>query len=270
VLLVQTPKGSSDRPKPAKLFVLIESRNLLTHTAGLPYDAADPDIQRWSKATGRTATSNDWSLEGFTTPMRFPPGEAWLYGTATDWACVALEMLTGKALSEYVHTNIFDPLGMSDSTWWPKQLSHVKDRSAQFTVRQKDETLKAAPGPYPTDHKMESGGSGMYTTAKDYAAFMQGLLSGKLLKKKTVDLMFTPQLDEMREDSLNQVAGFFHDGFKPEFPRELRIQHGIGGILNKKDCPGKRGEGSMSWSGYCNSRWVSFPAFPPRLRRRLY
>jgi CubicO group peptidase (beta-lactamase class C family) len=229
---------------------------LLTHTVGLGYDIADPDIVKWSKAVGRTATCNDWSLEGFTTPTKFPPGEGWCYGTATDWACQALEKLTGQRLSEYVQVHIFDPLGMKDSTWWPEKLPHVANRTAQMMYRQEDGTLQAGPPPFPVKHPIESGGSGMFTTPRDYATFMQGFLAGKLLKKETMDLMFTSQLDGPQEEMLNEVATEFHDGFKPEFPRELRIGHGIGGIISKEGCTGKRSKGSMSWSGYANSRWV--------------
>jgi len=242
-------------------------RNLLTHTVGLGYDIGDPDLVKWSKAMGRTATCNDWSLEGFTTPTKFPPGEGWYYGTAIDWACQALEKITGDRLSVYVQAHIFDPLSMKDSTWWPEQLQHVTDRRVQMTYRQDDGTLQGGPAPYPIEHEIESGGSGLFTTLRDYGRFIQGFLGGELLKKETMDLMFTPQLNEQQDEMLNRVATEFHDGFKPEFPRQLRISHGIGGILNDDDCPGKRSKGSMSWSGYCNSRWVGVIASHPRAER---
>ena len=145
---------------------------------------------------------------------------------------------------------------MKDSTWWPAKLPHVVDHKVQMTYRQDDGTLQAGPYPFPMDHSMESGGSGLLTTAKDYATFMQAFLAGKLLKGETMDLMFTPQLDEHQEKMLNEVGDEFHEGFKPEFPKGLGIQHGIGGIINMEDCPEKRTKGSMSWSGFLNSRWV--------------
>jgi CubicO group peptidase (beta-lactamase class C family) len=239
-------------------------RNLLTHTAGLAYDVADPDLQRWSASTGRTATCNDWSLAGFATPLKFPPGSAWCYGTATDWAAQALERTTGEPLSAYVQRHIFDPSGMKDSTWWPEQLppAHARDedgsrrRPAVFTYRREGGALEAGPRPFPDEHEIESGGSGLFTTARDYAAFMQALLAGRLLADESVDLMFSPQLDREQEKSLSEVVAAFPEGMAPEYPPGLRVQHGIGGILSMEDCPGKRAKGSMSWSGYANSRWV--------------
>ncbi|CAG9936884.1 unnamed protein product [Clonostachys rosea f. rosea IK726] len=35
----------------------------------------------------------------------------------------------------------------------------------------------------------------------------------------------------------------------------LEINHGLAGLVNLEDIPGKRAKGSMTWSGFCNSRW---------------
>ncbi|KAH7319641.1 beta-lactamase, partial [Stachybotrys elegans] len=231
---------------------------LLTHTVGLAYDLADPDLTRWTKATGRTADNLGWSREGFNTPLKFHPGDAWCYGSSLDWAALALEKLTRTNLGSYMKENIFDVLGMRDTGFWPLKLPHVLNRSVAFSNRS-DGVLQETPPPIPIqDHEIESGGAGLFSTAADYALFLQGFLQGKLLRQETLEAIFTPQLNPEQRRSLESTCyrnDMMHDAFAPEFPRGLPLDHGLGALQNKEDVPGKRRKGSLTWSGMCNSRW---------------
>ncbi|KAK8062478.1 esterase [Apiospora hydei] len=40
----------------------------------------------------------------------------------------------------------------------------------------------------------------------------------------------------------------------------VRLDHGLGGVINLDDLPGKRRAGSMTWSGMSNGRWWVDPA----------
>lgn len=241
-----------DNTKPITL------RILLTHTLGLGYDIADPDLVKWSKYVHRTATNLDWSRDGFNTPIKFAPGEGWYYGAAVDWAALVLEKVTGKSLGEYMQENIFEPLDIKDTGFWPEKLPQTADRAVSCTYREGDR-LNPGPLPVPKAHEIESGGAGLFSTAQDYALFFRGFLQGKLLKEESVEEMFTPQLNETQSDMLESIC--YTPGrqvaFAPEFPQGLRLNHGIGGVMNSEDVPGKRRKGSLMWSGMCNSRWVS-------------
>lgn len=234
------------------------NRNLLTHTVGLGYDLADPDLLKWSEFVGRTARNLDWNREGFNTPFKFAPGDGWYYGTAMDWAGLLLEMITGQKLGEYMEQNIFEPLGINDTGFWPEKLPQTKNRAAVYSYR-KGDALEPGPKPVPDEHEVESGGSGLFTTAKDYALFLKGLLQGRLVKEATLKQMFTPQLNETQTNMLENICYNMgvQDGFAPEFPKGLKINHGLGGVINVEDSPNKRRKGSMMWSGLCNSHWVS-------------
>ncbi|KAF3353333.1 hypothetical protein VdG1_08470 [Verticillium dahliae VDG1] len=229
---------------------------LLTHTVGLGYDLADPDLTRWSRHIGRKDTNLDWSLDGFDTPFKFAPGEGWYYGTAVDWAGQLLEALTGNTIEAYMQDHVLDPLKMRDTGFWPGKLDHVQDRAVAWSCRGDDKT-SLSPGPKltPTTHGIVSGGAGLYSTADDYGRFLQGLLSGALVSETTLREMFTPQLDVRQSDMLNAIASQFHDMFAPEFPTDMRLDHGLGGIINMADVDGKRRKGSLSWCGMCNGRW---------------
>ncbi|KAL2680556.1 hypothetical protein Neosp_008158 [[Neocosmospora] mangrovei] len=234
----------------------ITVRHLLTHTLGLGSDLADPDLMKWSKAVGRTDTILSWNREGINTPLKFAPGEGWYYGAATDWAGVLLEEFTGETLGTYTQKNIFEPLGIKDTGFWPEKLPQTANRTTVCTYRE-GETLKPGPLPPPKEHILESAGAGLYSTAKDYATFFQGLLQGKLVKEETLQEMFSPQLNEMQAGILEMIAYNIggQDAFAPEYPKGAKLNHGIGGVINMEDVPGKRRKGSLMWSGMCNSRW---------------
>ncbi|KAH6685944.1 beta-lactamase/transpeptidase-like protein [Plectosphaerella plurivora] len=232
----------------------ITLRILLTHTTGLPYDALSPDLQRWSKAIGRTASSGDWTLEGFTTPLVFPPGTSWEYGTSIDWAGVVLEAITKDSLGTYLRRNIFEPLEMRDTGFFPRQLPHIADRVAAWAYRNENGTGLSTGASWKTDTPaIESGGSGLHSTAADYARFLSGLLGGRLVSAETLDEMFCPQLDETVAAALGQTA--HSGGYVPEILAGSPLNHGLGGVINMEDMQGKRLAGSMMWTGATNGRW---------------
>ncbi|KAF9878197.1 beta-lactamase [Colletotrichum karsti] len=232
----------------------VSLRMLLTHTVGLGYDLADDELMRWHKAVGRKVTNLDWSLEGFTTPLKFKPGEGWFYGTAVDWAGQVLEKVTGKTLGEYMTENIFEPLGMKDTGFWPEKLPHVAERTAAWAYRGEDQvTLGPGPRPCAEKHPVESGGAGLFTTAADYAKFLHALLTHKIVKKETVDEMFRPQLDEKIARTLEKEVFRWHGAV--EFERDMGLSYGLSGCINMRDAIGKRKKGSMTWSGMANSHW---------------
>jgi CubicO group peptidase (beta-lactamase class C family) len=232
---------------------------LLTNTVGLGVDTADPDLQRWSTSIGRTATYLDWTIEGFTTPLKFAPGDGWYYGTATDWIGQVIERLTSQKLSAYVQSHILDPLGMRDTGFWPDLLPHVADRTAEYTFRE-NAILKPGPSPVPKEHPIECAGSGLFSTAADYAKVLQAVLGDRLVSSATTDAIFTPQLNEAQKSMLNTIAHYFQDMFAPGFSEELELDWGLGAMLHMQDEPGKRHKGSLTWSGNCNGRWVSLPS----------
>ncbi|EFQ33075.1 beta-lactamase [Colletotrichum graminicola M1.001] len=231
-------------------------RMLLTHTVGLGYDVADPDLTKWRQKTNSAATNLYATLDGFTTPFKFTPGEGWNYGTAIDWAGQVLEKVTGQRLGEYLSENVFGPLGMQDTGFWPDALPHVAERTAAWQYRG-DDGSSLAPGPAPRNpapDAIDSGGAGLWTTAKDYGIFLRALLGGELIGPETLDAMFAPQLDGKQTAMLKEVADFF-GSLAVEFAPGMELNHGLAGCLNMSDAPGKRRKGSLQWSGMCNSHW---------------
>ncbi|KAI1319260.1 beta-lactamase [Xylariaceae sp. FL0255] len=238
----------------------ITLRNLLTHTTGLAYDLADPDLRKWSKWIGRTDTNLHHTLEGWSTPFKFTPGQGWRYGTSTDWAAQLVERVTGQTIGEYLEQNILRPLGMTSTTFHSTSKPDLEKAGCTLRDR-KTGSLQMRPLPVPLEPPVESAGAGLWTTAHDHARMLQALLSisegqeGGVLKKETVDEMFRPQLNDAQRTSMQETVDRRHSAMMPEFPMGTMVQHGIGGLLNLEDIPGKRKAGSMHWMGMANTHW---------------
>lgn len=241
-------------------------RQLLTHTSGLGYCKGDPDLKRWAKHTGRDDSALQGTLEIYTVPLKFTPGQGWLYGTSLDWAGQVVEKVTGQTLGAYMAAHVFGPLGMGDTGFRRGDFAHARDRTAPTSHRDA-ETGELAAGKVdfaaPESPEVDSGGGGLYTTAADYAKVLQALLrslagsDGALLKKETVEEMFRPQLTGVQKKWLDFLTGLFPAGFVPDFEKGMPLDHGLSGVINLEDAPGKRHKGSMKWSGVYNGHWVS-------------
>ncbi|GAO19070.1 hypothetical protein UVI_02063080 [Ustilaginoidea virens] len=240
----------------------ITMRQLLTHTSGFSYEFADPVLLAWSRsAPGRDVSRMHWSRLEISTPLRFAPGQGWAYGVGVDWAGQVVEAVTGGPLSRHVRDHILRPLGLADTGFWPERHPQTAPRTAQNVERTRSGRLRPAAWPTPHEHEMESGGAGLFTTASDYAALLRGFLRGSLVSDDTVRAMLAPQLDEAQAERMRDVATHprVRNTFVPEFADGQDINHGLGGMLNVGDVPGKRRGGSMAWSGILNSRWWADP-----------
>ena len=247
----------------------ITLRHLLTHTAGLGYPGGDPDYARWARHVRRAP---DQELRGtvaaWETPLKFPPGTGWCYGTAVDWAGQVVEAVSGRSLGDYMAENLTGPLGMGDSTFWRDALPHVRDRTVPTSRRDASTgELAAGEDPFPAlaDGDVESGGAGLYTTAADYAKLLQALLrslaggEGALLGRAAVEEMVRPQLTGEQRRWLKFLTDLYHDGMVPDFGKGMPLDHGISGVINMEDEPGKRKKGSLMWAGLCNGHWFIDP-----------
>ncbi|KAK3378749.1 beta-lactamase [Lasiosphaeria ovina] len=123
----------------------ITLRHLLTHTAGLTYDLADPDLKKWSKSVGRTDTNPHHTLAGWTTPLKFTPGQGWRYGTSIDWAAQLVERMTGQTIGAYLEENILRPLGMADTTFHSTYKPDLEKAECGRGIEMVDEMFRPQP-----------------------------------------------------------------------------------------------------------------------------
>jgi CubicO group peptidase (beta-lactamase class C family) len=148
--------------------------NLLTHTSGIP----DAGVEYESGPPEKTLFRDK--------PLEFQPGEKWSYSNQGYVVLgYVLESLSGQTYEDFVHDNIFKPLGMNDS-----------GMDSNFTV-----IPRRASGYSPGENGIDNAeriyhsafaAGGIYSTTEDMLRWEEGLFGGKLLTPVSLHKMTTP------------------------------------------------------------------------------
>jgi CubicO group peptidase (beta-lactamase class C family) len=190
-------------------------RQLLTHTAGVPYGFMNPSVNGAiydKNDIPDLSTYRDMTIEGVAAklgnlPLMHEPGKKWMYGLNTDVLGRVVEVASGEKLDDYIRIHITKPLGIDRLDFYfdaseKKNLTKVFIPKADSTNMQVSEMGKMYIADYPTDGAKSylSGGSGMTGTARDYFLFCQAMLNDgelngvQILKKETAQSMHKNQL----------------------------------------------------------------------------
>src|SRR5262245_15844134 len=92
-------------------------RHVLSHTSGL---TGSSELQR---ITGPDSTSlKARALSSVTGPLQWQPGDKYQYGNqGMNIAARIVEIVSGLPYEEFLQKRFFDPLGMSETSFWPSQ-----------------------------------------------------------------------------------------------------------------------------------------------------
>ncbi len=222
--------------RPAKRAITL--RHLLTHTAGFTYSVWSEPMTRYQKVTGIPGIIECKNIT-LTLPLEFDPGDRWEYGINIDWVGKAVEAVSDQSLEVYFREHIFGPLGMTDTGFFISTAQ--KARVAQMYSRQgSDGSLKPMEFEMPQRPEFFMGGGGLFSTPRNYMAFLQMLLhdgtfnGAQILKPETVALMRQNQIGDLNVETLKTVdpatsndANFF-PGMVPEVGAVVRHQHRTG------------------------------------------
>jgi CubicO group peptidase (beta-lactamase class C family) len=173
-----------------------------------------------------------------------------------------VETVTGMRLGDYMQKNIWGPLGMTSTTFRIEESknSNIKSRLVDMTVRlPTGELMNLEEPPFSRTAPDDCGGVGAYSSAPDYIKLLLSITKddGKLLKSETIDEMFKPQLPdpkylaEVLKDPLAKA------GLAGIIPEGIKLDYGLGGMINVDPMPGMRAAGSMQWGGLPCLYWVS-------------
>jgi len=237
----------------------ITLRLLLTHSTGFCYDGSHPLLVKWSKVKQRTANTFSGSIDGYTHPLLFQPGEAWMYGPSIDWAGQVVEALTKQTLGEYMEKNIWSKLGATNTTFHPERCRNMLPPQMDMGFRKnRSAPLTKGSNPYANPAPGDMGGIGLYSTADDYIKLLAALITGggPLLQKESVDELLRPQLGE---ESLKSMKEIFQQpsGWGGLWGKGIDGDYALAGSVNLGDVPGRRKKGSINWGGMPNLHWVS-------------
>lgn len=232
----------------------ITLRDLLTHTSGFSYERWSEDVWRCHQALD-IPPNGTCRLAALRSPLMFDPGERWEYGIGVDWAGRVLEAASGRRLGDWMHDEIFTPLGMTDTAF--RISDAMRTRLACMHQRDSDGRIAATPEfEIPQQPEFEMGGGGLYSTAADYARFMRmilnrGELDGqRVLQADTVAAMAVDQIPSLQVQALpSRVPEVSNDA---EFFPGLSKGWGLSFMINRSTAPTGRSAGSLAWAGLSN------------------
>ncbi|HWS98848.1 MAG TPA: serine hydrolase [Pyrinomonadaceae bacterium] len=162
----------------------ITVKHLLTHTSGL---ANYTNLPGYEQTAGRYATEEEVVALFRDKPLEFVPGEKYQYSNSGYHLLgIIIEKVSGKSYADYLHENIFAPLGMKNSGRGVNKRI-VKNRAAGY-VLENDALVNARS--YEMAFLHAEGG--LYSTTEDMLAWDQALYTEKILSRKSLDEMFTP------------------------------------------------------------------------------
>ena len=181
-------------------------QDLFTMSAGLNYDTENAEIKKIAEETGGRAPTREVMKGIAKMPLEFQPRERWNYSLCHDVLAAVVEVATGVRFSEYMKKKIFEPLGMTKSTF--RVNDEILSKMAQqyiFNYSTGSADLKGKTNAYIFGSEYDSGGAGVITTIDDYGKFVQAMSCGgkapngnRILSPLTVKLMGTNMLDEKR------------------------------------------------------------------------
>ena len=207
-------------------FELVKAKNdikimhLLSMTAGFDYNWNTPAINSVKVATNGKSPTRDIVRAIAQSPLQFEPGEHWSYSLCLDVLGGFVEVVSGKKFSDYVKENIFDPIGMNNSTY--RFTEEVKSKMAK-QYRFDDEKGIAIEEGFKNSHtigvgsEFDSGGAGIISDVSDYAKFASALANGgvapngeRILSPGAIELMRTNLLSEqaLKDVTWPQLAGY--------------------------------------------------------------
>ncbi len=62
--------------------------------------------------------------------LAYEPGTSYQYSSSVDWAGFLIERITGKSLEEYFEENIFEPCGMTSTSFPSEERDYGEDDEA--------------------------------------------------------------------------------------------------------------------------------------------
>lgn len=173
----------------------ITVRDLLTHTSGLP-EMPPPGLGGVQLYYDMNRTLSEVVTFFSQMPLQFAPGTKWQYsnpGIATLGRII--EVVSGQPFETFLARRVFEPLGMRDSFFFPPE-----DKKARIAAvyEKRDGKLRSMgdrifrPG---ARYSMPEGG--LYSTARDMAAFYQMMLNGGVHQGKRILSRFSTQVMTM-------------------------------------------------------------------------
>jgi len=257
VAVLDAKKESIVERVPAARKITIQ--DLFRHTSGLSYGASGttPVHKMYppsSNVTSRTFTGTEFLDRLSTLPLAFQPGTVWEYSLGLDILGLVIESIAERSLGQYMQTNVWNPLGMTDTGFVVPV-----EKAARYARPLPNDPVTGLPQSVPSPMektKFECGGACAVSTAGDYLRFVQMLLNKgqfgdtRILGRKTVEYMLSNHLGP---DVKNQI------GMTTTIMPDYGFGLGLAVRVNPGIAPTTGSVGDFSWPGAFGTYWWGDP-----------
>lgn len=189
--------------RPAEKVLTVE--HLLTMTGGLDYDINRPGIKRVIKETEGRAPTLDIVRALAEDPFLFEPGTNYQYSLCLDVIGGLVELVSGMPLGDYFKKNIFDPLGMNNTSF-----GVTEEKLSRMATQYNFDAMSGSVTEIPKDSnsfnfgtEYQSGGAGLISCVDDQILFADALANygvgkngNRILSKAGVELMSANHLSQ--------------------------------------------------------------------------
>lgn len=215
----------------------ITVRDLMRHTSGITYGffgfGSVRSAYDEADVGNRQITNAESTARIAGLPLEHQPGTKWEYSRSHDVLGHLIEVVSGEPLDRFMKREIFDPLGMKDTTFWvrPEDRHRI---AGSFDVL----------GDFSRPVKRLSGGGGLQSTMDDFHNFLQMMRAGGALGDRRII-----SADSVRQITTDQTLSRGIEQGKYYLPGD---GHGFGyGVAVKTSDGGLEGPaGTWYWAGY--------------------
>ncbi|MBE7010968.1 MAG: beta-lactamase family protein [Ruminococcaceae bacterium] len=187
----------------AKNPILIE--DLFSMRSGITHDIRIKPITEMKQATGGRCPTLKVAQALAEEPLLFEPHTHYHYGLSHDVLGALVEVLSGQTLGEYCQKNIFEPLGMTETTYLPNGDTEARLAPLYMLLPEEKKTMKiSSRNVFRLGDEHESGGAGIISSVEDFIKLAECLCNygktptgEKVLSRGTIELMRTNQLDDV-------------------------------------------------------------------------
>jgi len=164
----------------------ITIRQMLQHTSGLRDWGNVEDIAGWPRGTRVYTHAHVLDILGRQKSLNFTPGTRWSYSNSGyNLAAILVSRVSGASFAEFSRKRIFEPLGMTRTSWRDDYSRIVKGRAVAYAE---------SDGRYRADMPFENihGNGGLLTTVGDLLRWNENFVAPKVGDVAFVELMQTP------------------------------------------------------------------------------
>ena len=187
-------------------------RHLLSHTSGL---TSSSELQHETGADSTPLKAR--ALSSVTGPLQWQPGEKYQYGNqGMNVAARVVEIVSGMPYEKFLQERFFDPLGMTETTFWPSDAQVARLANAYGPNKDKSGFAKGGLNLFTKPlsdrvHRFPEAAGGLFSTTHDI--FRYGLMlanNGELDGKRYLS---PGAMDELRKEQTGKTKVNYSLGY---------------------------------------------------------